>query len=251
MKKTILLLSLVSSITATLAHAENFQLQNVRVGGLGCPPESTQVMISTDNETASILFSQFESKVPVISTSPKVQRDISTLNCNIFVDVKLPLGMKMDSLNVDVDMRGFTFLDKKVTGSFKSYLVSKSGLGTESRNQIPELIHNKTWGATADAQEEDFSIRISKAMTLPSNCSNGGSTDVITLRLQNTLSSQILAGAGAQAQGSITMDSSDISGGFKISAKTSACRPTVVVPGKPGSNCREERVNGRVVVVCR
>jgi hypothetical protein len=255
MKKTILLMSLLSTAAflSTKASAQSFELQNIRTGGVGCPSELTQVQLSTDSQSASIIFASFESKVPVLAGN-KPAGKISTLNCNIFLDIKVPNGVKLDSLTVHNDMRGFAFFDRGVTGSFKSYLVSKNGLGTEGSNpraQAPELITNKTWSNSGNSQEEDFSIRGSKTIAIPSQCSNGSNSGIVTIRLQNTLSSQILAGAGSQAQGSIIMDTSDISGGLKISATASACRAGRVPPSRDERTCREERVNNRIVKVCR
>ncbi|MGZ3808987.1 MAG: hypothetical protein ACXVCE_12950, partial [Bacteriovorax sp.] len=54
------------------------------------------------------------------------------------------------------------------------------------------------------------------------------------------------------AEGTITMDSSDMTGGIHLRASTSACRP--VPPnnggGGGGRNCRVVRVNGRAQMVC-
>jgi hypothetical protein len=255
MKKAILLMSLLSSglFLSTNVNAQSFQIQNIRTGGIGCPSELTQVQLSTDSKSASIIFASFESKVPVLAGNKPAGR-ISTLNCNIFLDIKVPTGVKLDSFTVHNDMRGFAFFDRGVTGSFKSYLVSKNGLGTEGSNpraQAPELITNKSWSNSGNSQEEDFSIRGSKTISIPSLCSSGSSTDIVTIRLQNTLTSQILAGAGSQAQGSIIMDTSDISGGLRISATASACRAGRFSPTLNEQTCREERVNNRIVKVCR
>ncbi len=249
MKKLITTLLLSSTISASL-YAADFQLQNIRVGGTGCPSELTQIVLAPDASSASLIFSQFESRVPNLDPNPKVQKNINNLNCNIFVDVKVPAGIKLDSMEISYDMRGFTTLDRGVLGSFRSILVSRAGLGTESQSRNPELLAEKVWSNSSSSQEEDFTVSAVKVISIPSQCSRGISSDVVTLRLQNTLSSQILNGFENRSQGSITMDTSDIKGGLKIRANTSSCGS--VNPGRPGGgrNCRIVRVDGRSQQVC-
>lgn len=250
MKKILSTLLFTSTISGVL-FAADFQLQNIRVGGTGCPSELSQIIFSPDASSASIIFSQFESRVPSILSGPKIQRNISNLNCNIFLDVKVPSGVKLDSMEISYDMRGFTTLDRGVLGSFRSILVSRTGLGTESQSRAPELLTEKIWNNSNINQQEDFAISTTKQISIPSQCGRGQSSDLITLRLQNTLSSQILPGYENQSEGSITMDTSDIKGGLKIRALTSRC--SVGTPDRSGSggrNCRIIRVNGRTQQIC-
>jgi hypothetical protein len=247
--KNIFSIFTLAMMSASL-YAADFQLQNVRVGGIGCPSETTQIILAPDSSAASIIFQQFESRVPNLDSGPKVQRNISMLNCNIFLDVKIPAGVKLDSLEVSYDMRGFATFDRGVQGSFKSYLVSKTGLGTEQGSRGAELVTEKNWSNTFQAQEEDFTITSAKAINVPSQCARGSATDVVSIRLQNTLSSQILAGFENQSSGSITMDSSDIKGGLKLRANTSICGQQQGGGANNGRNCRVIRVNGRSQQVC-
>jgi hypothetical protein len=244
-KKILSTLSL-TLMTSSL-YAADFQLQNIRVGGIGCPSELTQIIVAPDASVASIIFQQFESRVPNLAGGPKVQRNISMLNCNIFLDVKIPAGIKLDSIELSYDMRGFATFDRGVQGSFKSYLVSKTGLGTEQGSRGAELVAEKNWSNTYASQEEDFTITSAKSIAIPSQCARGSATDVVSIRLQNTLSSQILAGY-ENNQGSITMDTSDIKGGLKLRAYTSSCGSSPAQGG--GRNCRIVRVNGRSQQVC-
>jgi hypothetical protein len=254
MKQTYKILSALSlALLSTTLYGADFQLQNIRAGGTGCPTETTQIVLAPDSSAASIIFAQFESRVPNLAVGPKVQRNISTLNCNIFLDIKVPAGTKLDSIDISYDMRGFATFDKGVQGSFKSYLMSKTGLGTEQNSRNPELLTDKSWTNSQDSQEEDFTITTAKTLMASSQCGQGPS-DIVSIRLQNTLSSQILAGAQAQNQGSITMDTSDIKGGLKLRAHGSAC--ILNSPGNPprrnnsGRTCRIVTVNGRVTQEC-
>lgn len=221
--KKLIIASVLSLFSTSSLYAADFKLQNIRVGGTGCPSELTTITLAPDASSASLIFSQFESRVPLINGGPKGQKNISNLNCNVFLDVKIPGGIKLDSLEVSYDMRGFTFLDKGVKGSFKSFLVSKAGLGTEQLGRGAVLLAEKLWSNSSTEQEEDFTVTAKKKILMPSQCAVGNSGGIVSIRLQHTLSSQILAGFENASEGSITMDSSDIKGGLKIMAATSPC----------------------------
>lgn len=236
-----------STIMMNTALAENFEFQNIRVGGAGCPSEITQIVTAPDLSSASIIFQRFESHVPMIATGPKVNPYISILNCNVFVDIKLPANKKLDSLEISYDMRGNAFLDQGVSGSFKSYLISTSGLGTE-RGQQAQLLHDKNWLNSNNEQFEDFLVQSTKILPLQSSCGNGTRSDVVSIHLQHQLGSQIERGfERTGAEGTITMDSSDMKGGLKLRARTSSCRGSEQGNGR---NCRYTRVNARPVLVC-
>jgi hypothetical protein len=247
--KSILLLTFM--VFSKHALADNVQFQNIRVGGSGCPSEKTQIAYSPDNSTASLIFQDFQSHVPVEGNGPKVVKTISQLPCNVFVEVKLPVGQKLDSLQVKYDMRGNTSLDKGVIGYFKSFLMSSSGLGTErGRSRNPELLQEKNWINSIEDQFEDFAFETSKTISFGSDCRTNAGSDRVVLQLQHHLFTQITKGyENSNAQGTIMMDTSDISGGLKLIATTSACNgggtPT------PPRNCRVVRVGGRVQQICQ
>jgi hypothetical protein len=250
MKTKTLLLALGIMSTLTVAKAENFQFQNIRVGGTGCPSDVTQIVMAPDFSTASILFQGFESHVPAVVDNPKATPYISILNCNVFLDIKLPVGQKLDSLEISYDMRGHTFLDRGVSGNFKSFLISSNGLGTE-RSQGVQLLQEKNWLNTSIDQEEDFLVQATKSLAIQSQCNGAGSGDRVSIHLQHQLGSQIMGGfERTNASGTITMDSSDLKGGIRLRAYTSVCRGGPTPPG-PGRNCRVVRVNGRSQMVCQ
>lgn len=248
MKNKITTLLFFSTLSVS-ALAADFKFQNIRAGGAGCPEELTQIVMAPDSSSASIIFAQFESRVPNTTPGPKTQRNINNLNCNIFVDVLVPSGIKLDSIELSYDMRGFTTLDRGVLGSFTSYLMSSSGLGTEARGNTSEVLAEKIWRNININQEEDFIVSAVKRLSLPSQCSRGSNTDVVSIRLQNTLSSQIQRGFENQSEGSITMDSSDLKGGLRLRAQTSSCNSSIGQnnPGRAdeGRNCRIVRI-GRI-----
>jgi hypothetical protein len=266
MKTNTLILAL--GLISTLVHAENFELQNIRTGGTGCPSEVTQIVTAPDLSSASIIFQGFESHVPMIVDSPKINPNISILNCNIFLDIKLPEGQKLDSIEISYDMRGNAFLDRGVSGSFKSFLISSMGLGTE-RAQGARLLQEKNWLNTNSEQEEDFTVQTTKTLPILSQCRGSvrgpAVNDRVSLHLQHQLGSQILGPyQRTNASGTIVMDSSDLTGGVKIRAITSSCGRPPIPPRPPREprepreprdpreqrECRVERINGRAVTIC-
>lgn len=256
MKQTMILWLLSYIFIWNFANAQNLEFQNIRVGGTGCPTDVTQIVTAPDLSSASILFASFESHVPGVVDSPKATPYISNLNCNVFLDIKLPPGLKLDSLEISYDMRGHTYLDRGVSGSFRSYLISSNGLGTE-RTQSNQLLQSKNWINSNGEQEEDFTVQSFKSVPILSQCNAGLSDNKVTVHLQHQLGSQILRGYEAtSATGTITMDTSDLKGGIKLSAHTSPCRisPTPPAPPRPprdGRNCRVIRVNGRAQTICQ
>ena len=171
-----------------------------------------------------------------------------------WLKVKLPIGQKLDSMEISYDMRGHAFLDKGVSGNFKSLLISSNGLGTE-RNQGVQILQEKNWNKTNIDQEEDFLVQATKSLMIASQCNGGIGNDKVSIHLQHQLGSQILGGfERTNASGTITMDTSDLTGGIKIIAHTSSCRnnptPPNRVPG-PGRNCRFVRENGRIQNICQ
>jgi len=249
--KTILLALLTFCLFGTNenALAQSIEFQNIRVGGTGCPAEITQIVTAPDQSSASIIFQNFESRVPAVLSSPKATPYISILNCNVFIDIKLPANLKLDSLVLNYDMRGTATLDRGVTGNFKSFLISSNGMGTE-RSQRSQLLQEKSWMNSNSTQDEDFLVQSIKSLPLQTNCGIGARTDVVTIHLQHQLASQILGGfERTNASGSITMDSSDMNGGLRISARSSACRGREN-PGNGRGNCRVVRVNGRAQSIC-
>lgn len=228
-----------------------FQIKNIRLGGSGCPSETTQIVMAPDLSSASLIFSQFESRVPNLDIGPKVSRNINTLNCNIFLEIDVPNGEQLESLDISYDMRGFVGLDKGVVGSFKSHLVSANGLGVESQIRGPQLLTEKSWSQSFNSQDEDFILNSNKTIKTPSFCGRGNLKDTVSIRLQQNLTTQILNGFEHISQGSITVDTSDFMGSLKIKATTAICRQggSITNPSS-GRNCRIIRNGGKSLKIC-
>lgn len=249
-------LMIMTTIMTNQLLAENVRFENIRVGGTGCKMESTSIVYAPDQSSASLIFENFQSHVPVEVSSPKQVRTISQLPCNVFVEVKVPVGQKLDSLEVSYDMRGNASLDRGVQGYFRSYLMNTSGLGTErGRGRSPELVQEKNWVNTSVDQFEDFVLSTVKNLAFNSDCRGNGGQDRVVLHLQHHILTQIMRGyENTNAEGTIMVDTSDITGGLKLKAVTSACTNGGNGSGgnsTPGRNCRQVVVAGRVQQICR
>jgi hypothetical protein len=254
MKKLKISVLLIAIGIFETVKAESIQFENVRVGGVGCPSEKTAITYAPDNSTASVIFQDFVSHVPVVVTRPKEVATISHLPCNLFLDVKLPVGHKLDSLEIQFDMRGNTILDRGVSGQFKSFLMKAMGMGTErTRGRSPELISEKLWINSLDEQFEDFVITSLKSINFNSECRTSSSSDRVSIHLQHHIMTQIQRGfESSGAEGTITMDSSDFSGGVKLKATSSPCsNNSGGGSSTPGRVCRQVIINGRVQMICR
>lgn len=250
---TLFATSLLTTLTS-FSGAASFEFQNIRVGGTGCPSDVTQIVTAPDLSSASLLFQSFESHVPTVFNPKGGGTSISLLNCNVFLDIKLEAGQKLDSLEISYDMRGHTFLSEGVSGSFKSYLISANGLGAE-RTQRNLLLQERNWLNTSIDQEDDFLVQTTKVIALNSQCGNGPNADRVALHLQHQLGTQILFGSQShQAEGTIIMDSSDFKGGIRLKAYTSRCErgPTTGNSrGGGGRNCRVIRLGNRSRMICQ
>jgi hypothetical protein len=246
-------LMIMTTIMTNKLMAENVRFENIRVGGTGCKMESTSIVYAPDQSSASLIFENFQSHVPVEVNSPKQVRTISQLPCNVFVEVKVPVGQKLDSLQVSYDMRGNASLDRGVQGYFRSYLMNTAGLGTErGRGRSPELVQEKNWVNTTVDQYEDFVLSTVKSLAFSSDCRGNGGQDRVVLHLQHHILTQIMRGyENTNAEGTIMVDTSDITGGLKLKAVTSSCSTGGGGNSTPGRTCRQVVIAGRVQQICR
>ena len=238
-KKIIIALSFTGALQAS--YASNFKFQNIKVNGSGCPSDSTQIILTPDSSAASIIFQNFESHVPLEVRKANTNPYTSELTCNVFLEIKLPRNQKLDSLEISYQMRGHAFLERGVSGTFKSILMNTKGLGTEKHLRMLQQkpLQEKNWDNTSEDQDGDFLLRATKSLSVLSNCfdenGNGNNEDKVSIQLQYQLRSQIQRGyEKTNATGTITIDTSDMTGGLKLQAHTSDCK---IFPNrKLGSN---------------
>jgi len=246
-KKISLTTFLLTSLMSQSAHSANLEIVGLRLGGLGCPTEKTQVAMAPDKSSASIIFDQFVASVPQTVIGPKASPNIHQLACNMFLDVSIPAGFKIDSLDVQFDIRGNAILDTGVMGGFRSFIMSANGGLIQRANRGPVIIEELVDQNILTDRIFDFTLSKNKSMPVASNCSNG-QQNIISFHIQNHLVTQITRGyENRNATGTMTVDSSDIKGGMILRATTSRCQSGI----NNRTQCTIERVGGRSQMVCR
>lgn len=244
------------SLNSLKVNAELLQFENIRLAGLGCPSQSTQIAFAPDRTLASIIFSQFESHVPYESSKGTVYA--FDLACNMFIDIIVPQDEALTSLEISYDMRGFAALDSGVLGKFSSHLMSITT--ANSANNRQEKLVEQNFGSYTQDEQTDINISQTLNVSTLQNCRlPRRAPERVTIHLQNHLATQILNRTSG-AQGSLVMDSSDFSGGIKFRPITERCRSEgrIERPTRPERprrevgrvTCHLENRRGRVERVC-
>ncbi|GBG66792.1 hypothetical protein CBR_g68778 [Chara braunii] len=97
----------VSGETATLPWPEYVQIDSVSYAGSGCPPGSSEYVLSSNMSTLTLIFSNFTA-----STDGGIQE--RRKNCQLSVGLTFPLGWSYSVGNIT--SRGFAALDAGVRG---------------------------------------------------------------------------------------------------------------------------------------
>ena len=245
LKGSMFLLGICMSVSLTMA--ENIKFNSIRTGGVGCPGETTQISVAPDLSAASLIFDRFESRVPLQMPNGSL-RGMVDVPCNVFVELGLPANHRLEAVEVSYDVRGSTFLDPGVEGSFRSFLMSIAGNSVPNTRQVREVIQ-KVWNNTYVEQQDDFYVKHSQTIPLVSTCSNGN--DRIMMHVQHHVKTEIRSGDLLSKEGFIIMDSSDLNGGLKLRARIVLCSGGGNGGGNGGGQvCRTVIVRGRPVQSC-
>jgi|GEM_PF-807532 len=265
MKKNLIIVSL---LLTTSVFAQDFTLENVSVQGTGCPASQTVITMSPEKSTASLIFQGFESQVPNLETTndndqagadlpntgrrivlARDNKNISHKACNIRLDVRIPQGKKLEAIEVAYDMRGNAALEKGVAGKFKSFMVKKSGLGTERITGLV-LMAEQLFDVRDDFLDTDIFVSFKRLVPVKSDCNGQSRSQDVSLHLQHYLATRILPGHESSAPaGTLTLDSTDIAGGVKLKAVVSNCG-TPTPPPNGRRICRVVRGDGPPRIVC-
>lgn len=103
MKKTLLLLTSLLSLSAMSAMADDIQLGKPGYGGNGCPQGSASAVLSPDRKSLSILFDQFMTEAGGVT-----RRSVDRKSCDIAIPVHIPQGYSVSLFQMDY--RGFNSL---------------------------------------------------------------------------------------------------------------------------------------------
>lgn len=218
-RKSNFLFFLLMTLNSLAANRINqFQFTSIATTGRGCPDGSTQVIISPDNNEVSLLFSDLIAEVPNYNSS---QKNLSLKACNIIINASLPERVKVKSLDITVDYRGMTYMEKGTTVSFDARFMQFRGPRGQKYKANNILLH-KEW---KDGDfNEDWFVSKTKTIRLKGQCSKHKENNIIVV-LKNTLKAVIRPNQQVNDPiASIFLDTADItSGAMKIKIKTMKC----------------------------
>ncbi len=115
--------------------SEGRPLKDVRFTGEGCPKESTDVVMTEDGQTISVLFSKFKAEV-----GGSTGKETARIVCNIEIPIDIPKGMGLGVFKLDY--RGYTVLPKRA----KALLDVEYDLGPHRSPKFQKHFNNEKKG---------------------------------------------------------------------------------------------------------
>lgn len=220
--------------------------------GTGCPLGTTDIVKSPDGESVSILFNEMLIELPQFDGDNDNDSDLaghgraSRFNknlvqkiCNILVEADIPGDHKVDSIDLKVDYRGSTFMEKGTTAFFHSQLVNLEGPGRRKEPRR-DFVVRKIW--REGPQEEDWTITGERNIKVQSNCSRRGDSKH-RFNLRNIIRANILPlGERLDSYVFIGLDTADLVGKLELKINSSICRGR---GGRPARPIKPGRGNGR------
>ncbi len=210
----------------------DFQFDRVILRGTGCPAGSTSTILTPDKKTITVLFDAFSVEVPqfdgdndneeISDEHPQAARrsdkEVDHKVCHMILTSKLPVNYNLKSLDVSMDMRGYSFANKGVKLAFKSFFQNFEGL-VRSRAKKKTLVMKK-WGG-----EVDENWTISNRIKIPINSKCAHITErAIKINYTNVLKAQMQKrNVSNLRSGLLSMDSSDIVGQLKFKFNIFPC----------------------------
>lgn len=198
--------------------------------GAGCPEGSVSTSVSPDGSSLSILFDEFRISLPEdggqveergrgIPRAPRRKPGTSMKDCMLRFSASLPIGVRVEAVEISVQARGSTILDPGIRAGFSSMLVGYNGLA-QMRGRIIPLIQ-KEWNSTYSPVQDDWLETPVATVPLLSSCARReGRT--ISFDMKNFLTGEIIGG-DLRKQGLITVDSADTTGMLKVSLRLRSC----------------------------
>ncbi len=215
----------LATILLTLSSSGLFaqiNFNNVTYSGTGCPQGTVSTAVSPDGSSLSILFDEFRAEVPDYNQpAPRgrqVEASKSLKSCALSFTASLPAGIKVDTLEISLQARGATILDRGVEAAFAAVLVGYNGLARSRPGTT--VIAAKKWRGLADT-DESWMETPRTSVPLMSGCSGAQGKD-IRFDLKNHVLLEI-TDRNLQKHGIITVDSNDLNGMLKLTLKTSPC----------------------------
>jgi hypothetical protein len=230
-KEIILLLATLAALMIAppvRAADEAIVFSTIRMYGTGCADGTTSTIISPDGSALTLLFDEFIAEVPQYDGNndndqdqPGSRFDIKRNNkhCKIDLTARIPEGHKVDSVEVSVDFRGATSVERGSTAMFRSSLLNWNGMGRRAgRNK--QVIAHKMWNRPID---EDWTISKTLSVPMHTGCSAHGDKE-IKLSMRNIVSAAMGRRIHPETTSAfVMMDSADLAGKLKIKIHVTSC----------------------------
>ncbi|TNF26416.1 MAG: DUF4360 domain-containing protein [Deltaproteobacteria bacterium] len=230
--KTLLMITALTTLYSGKVFAEDFQFQQIKMSGTGCPEGTTSVIHSPDNKEVSILFDEFIAEVPQYNgdndnddsddgNTPGSRFDERRSHklCKIDIAAKIPEGHKVKGVEISVDFRGATMVEAGSIAMFRSVLMDWRGL--RGRGSGKNVVANKMWNRPID---ENWTVSETKYIQTNTSCSARNADQTLNLSMRNVISAILGRRVSPENTSAfIMMDSADLAGKLKVKLITERC----------------------------
>ena len=230
----------LGSFCSHLAFAEGqsfqFDPEQTRIKGNGCPEGSFDIVFDNDLNSASILFDEFFVSVPIVEEalpsddsaySYFIMSNKDVKRCNIKLAADIPYGYQVDSFDINVDFRGAVFADIETKVAFKSQLLIKEDILESSKFRDKKItksnIVKEVWKANDDIIDDDFLISVGQEVPVESGCSSTKNSQVKFLIKNKILAKIINDESVFSPTASLFVDSTDVINNVNVKINYSEC----------------------------
>lgn len=250
MRKLILL---SCTFVMSTSFAANVKFQDIQLQGRGCGEQNASVVFSPDQTQASVLFDELLVQVPSGGmddfSDAQVSSIVKTIDrkvCNMTVKLDVPAQERVVGVEFITDFRGIAVGDKGTEAELDSRIISwNDRIGSSQTSST--VIFNKLFRGSFD---EELYETNTNYIAVNSGC-NGSSTS-IDFVIRNTLRAEVMKKAKDLPTAVLAIDSSDMSGNFKIKLHTQKCNQTSPTqPTRPTRPTRPGRVDRDKIELCR
>ena len=223
MKKIFSLIIIIISANAwTQTQTKDFEITKVSLRGDGCKNYEPSKVLSTDQTQLSVLFDDFNVTYPprLASTGPSDYR-----MCNIGINFVTQKNIKITKLEVEYDLRGYTYLQPGIDVNLMASIISitKKKNGENKYSPVATKTENliaKKWGhpkAEFDV-DESWTIQESKTIDAPFTCVKDDQTN-----WQISINNRMMLYAHSKAfqnkhVGQVYVDTADFKSRIKLKA---------------------------------
>lgn len=241
--------SIFFTLTLSNVYADAAKFVDIKMQGRGCKTQSSAVVFSPDNTSASVLFDELIVQVPTGGMDDFSDSDVTTIQkridrsvCNMTVKLEVPSDERVVGVEFQTDFRGVAAGEYGTEAEIDSRIISWNDSLRGSKTSS-SLIFNKLF-------RDDFDVELfesnSNYISVDSSCKTSKST--VDFVIRNTLRAEIVRRTQDAPSAVLAIDSSDMNGNFKIKLHTLKCgntRPTnpnrPTRPTRPGGRDRADR----------